>query len=409
MLAIFPVAGARPAPPATRRCARSPPPGSEWRISTPRAGDAGPAAAAVRRGLHLGEILWGNIGAADRLDFTAIGPAVNLVSRLEGLCRPLDRAVLVSGAVAAEATSAADPAGNARAARHRVALRRLHRAGGVDLMIGSWTIGAQLSTSHSSPDALDPLGMLETVRRVQEAIDLDLLIVGFREAPDVFREFCGPGRPVERHVPLVQRPVRHRRHGGFGPRRELEGRTQPRLGRLGREREAKSRRPSASSARTIRRRARRRSDGFANSSPGMISPASFSTRSAFLRPPTASMKCCPAFATIAGTRRRPWISTSTLSSRSSPIARSTPALREPKQRGDEASPWLDALVAGSPILSRFLRFRADSVAASRRGTRRGGAAHGAEGVARPVLALPCRLGRPGLPRASSATATGRSR
>ena len=30
--------------------------------------------------LHLGEILWGNIGAADRLDFTAIGPAVNLVS-----------------------------------------------------------------------------------------------------------------------------------------------------------------------------------------------------------------------------------------------------------------------------------------------------------------------------------------
>jgi adenylate cyclase len=51
--------------------------------------------------LHLGEILWGNIGAADRLDFTAIGPAVNLVSRLEGLCRPLGRTVLVSGAVAA--------------------------------------------------------------------------------------------------------------------------------------------------------------------------------------------------------------------------------------------------------------------------------------------------------------------
>jgi adenylate cyclase len=29
--------------------------------------------------LHLGQVLWGNIGAADRLDFTAIGPAVNLV------------------------------------------------------------------------------------------------------------------------------------------------------------------------------------------------------------------------------------------------------------------------------------------------------------------------------------------
>jgi class 3 adenylate cyclase len=52
--------------------------------------------------LHLGEMLWGNIGAADRLDFTAIGSAVNLVSRLEGLCRPLQKTVLVSGALAAE-------------------------------------------------------------------------------------------------------------------------------------------------------------------------------------------------------------------------------------------------------------------------------------------------------------------
>jgi adenylate cyclase len=52
--------------------------------------------------LHLGEMIWGNIGAADRLDFTAIGPAVNLVTRLEGLCRPLGKTVLVSGALAAE-------------------------------------------------------------------------------------------------------------------------------------------------------------------------------------------------------------------------------------------------------------------------------------------------------------------
>jgi adenylate cyclase len=61
--------------------------------------------------LHLGEMLWGNIGAADRLDFTAIGPAVNLVSRLEGLCRPLDRAVLVSGAFAAATTAPLIPLG----------------------------------------------------------------------------------------------------------------------------------------------------------------------------------------------------------------------------------------------------------------------------------------------------------
>jgi len=56
--------------------------------------------------LHLGEMLWGNIGTADRLDFTAIGSAVNLVVRLEGLCRPLGRSVLISGAVAAETRAA---------------------------------------------------------------------------------------------------------------------------------------------------------------------------------------------------------------------------------------------------------------------------------------------------------------
>jgi adenylate cyclase len=61
--------------------------------------------------LHLGEMLWGNIGAADRLDFTAIGPAVNLVSRLEGLCRPLGRSLLLSGAFAAETRTPLVPMG----------------------------------------------------------------------------------------------------------------------------------------------------------------------------------------------------------------------------------------------------------------------------------------------------------
>jgi adenylate cyclase len=61
--------------------------------------------------LHLGEMLWGNIGTADRLDFTAIGSAVNLVVRLEGLCKPLGRSVLISGAVAAGTTVTLIPLG----------------------------------------------------------------------------------------------------------------------------------------------------------------------------------------------------------------------------------------------------------------------------------------------------------
>jgi adenylate cyclase len=55
--------------------------------------------------LHLGAVVYGNIGAPDRLDFTAIGPAVNVASRIEGLCRPLGFPVLISAAVAERCSS----------------------------------------------------------------------------------------------------------------------------------------------------------------------------------------------------------------------------------------------------------------------------------------------------------------
>jgi adenylate cyclase len=56
-------------------------------------------------GLHRGSVVYGNIGAPDRLDFTAIGPAVNVASRIEGLCRTLEYPVLISEAVAARCNS----------------------------------------------------------------------------------------------------------------------------------------------------------------------------------------------------------------------------------------------------------------------------------------------------------------
>jgi len=50
--------------------------------------------------LHIGEVMFGNIGASRRLDFTVIGPAVNHAARLEKLCSALDRSVLLSAAMA---------------------------------------------------------------------------------------------------------------------------------------------------------------------------------------------------------------------------------------------------------------------------------------------------------------------
>src|SRR5262245_21801169 len=61
---------------------------------------AGKPVAAVDLALHVGEILYGNVGAVDRLDFTVIGPAVNEVSRIETLCEPLGRKVLISAELA---------------------------------------------------------------------------------------------------------------------------------------------------------------------------------------------------------------------------------------------------------------------------------------------------------------------
>ena len=62
--------------------------------------EAGKPIAVVDLALHLGEVLYGNVGAVDRLDFTVIGPAVNEAARIETLCEPLGRKVLISAELA---------------------------------------------------------------------------------------------------------------------------------------------------------------------------------------------------------------------------------------------------------------------------------------------------------------------
>ena len=47
-------------------------------------------------GLNIGEVVYGNVGAPDRLDFTVMGPTVNRTARLESLTKELDRDVLFS-------------------------------------------------------------------------------------------------------------------------------------------------------------------------------------------------------------------------------------------------------------------------------------------------------------------------
>jgi adenylate cyclase len=51
-------------------------------------------------GIHVGEVMYGNIGSRGRLDFTVIGPAVNAAARLENLTKTVRRPVLLSKAFA---------------------------------------------------------------------------------------------------------------------------------------------------------------------------------------------------------------------------------------------------------------------------------------------------------------------
>ena len=58
----------------------------------------------VAFGLHLGDVIYGNIGAAGRLDFTVIGPSVNEAARILDLAKRVGQPILVSASFARDCT-----------------------------------------------------------------------------------------------------------------------------------------------------------------------------------------------------------------------------------------------------------------------------------------------------------------
>jgi adenylate cyclase len=102
LLAIFPVAGDAPAACRRALAAAERALGALAELNVERA-ERGEPTLAMGVGLHLGEVMYGNVGARDRLDFTVISSFVNEAARLESLCKPLATPLVLSDRFAAAA------------------------------------------------------------------------------------------------------------------------------------------------------------------------------------------------------------------------------------------------------------------------------------------------------------------
>lgn len=114
LLAIFPISAEQEAAEAVCRTALAAACEARRQVAAMAAAGEHPAGDTVRFGLalHVGEVLYGNIGGGNRLDFTCIGPAVNMAARIEGLTSEVGRVILASSEFAQHCPGGLVPLGS---------------------------------------------------------------------------------------------------------------------------------------------------------------------------------------------------------------------------------------------------------------------------------------------------------
>jgi adenylate cyclase len=114
LLAIFPIVGDRAQTSCVCEAALAAAIEASATVATRFGSSSDDGAEDVRFGLalHLGQVMYGNIGGGNRLDFTCIGPAVNLAARIEKLCSQLERTILASDEFAEYCPGKFAPVGN---------------------------------------------------------------------------------------------------------------------------------------------------------------------------------------------------------------------------------------------------------------------------------------------------------
>ena len=117
VMAIFPVdPQARPAVDMCRAAVSAARDALERAAAVRGSGEAVMAEFSFGISLHMGQVMYGNVGTERRLDFTVIGPAVNEVTRLEGLCKAKGVPIVLSDQFRASFAGDLAPLGT-RAAR----------------------------------------------------------------------------------------------------------------------------------------------------------------------------------------------------------------------------------------------------------------------------------------------------